>query len=147
MSILTPKATFFTHYCVNFYTYHKDVEVRVYGLSEASLSVYERRLILSLSYPKLSAGHREQNIEACRKLVIGNGKCKCFGQNKGDIWICRKKAVTLQAKWWSWALKNRGIWNSQSKRRKRSSRRVWRNRSFFGGVVDLGTGVVLTNYN
>ena len=55
MSILTLKATFFTHYCVNFYTYHKDVEVRVYGLSEDSLSVYERRLILSLSsaYPRL----------------------------------------------------------------------------------------------
>ena len=58
MSILTPKATFFTHYCVNFYTFHKDVEVRVYGLSVDSLSVYERRLILSLSsaYPRLILG-------------------------------------------------------------------------------------------
>ena len=55
MSILTLKATFFTHYCVNFYTFHKDAEVRVYGLSADSLSVYERRLILSLSpaYPRL----------------------------------------------------------------------------------------------
>ena len=153
MSILTPKATFFAHYCVNFYTFHKDVEVRVYGLSEDSLSVYERRLILSLSsayprlyctgiaqelygnctgriretsthagaeqmlfrqvgnhntqkgnnsgnsafvvsirYPQLSAGHREQNIEACRKLVGSEQSMQMFCTKQGRYLDMSKKS-------------------------------------------------------
>ena len=70
MSILTPKATFFTLYCVNFYTFHKDAEVRVMVFRRIRSACTKDGL--SSAYPRLyCTGIARELYGNCTGIVRG----------------------------------------------------------------------------